>query len=73
MLDRPSKDRGKANRWQADYRARQRNGRIVAPVEADADVVGFLIRTKWLAESDAHDRRAIGRAITAVMKDAAKD
>jgi hypothetical protein len=70
MLDRP-KNRGKPNRWQADYRRRQASGRVIAPVEVDADVVAFLVRTKWLSP-DVDDRQAIGRAIAAAMKDAAK-
>ena len=69
MLDRPPSRRA---RWQREYRQRQRSGTIVVPVEIDADTVGFLIRTKWLVEADAADRRKIGLALAAMLRDAAK-
>jgi hypothetical protein len=43
-----------------------------APVEYDADLLDFLIRTGWLADADAGDKHKIGTAISAVMRDAAR-
>jgi hypothetical protein len=55
------------------YRARQRNGRIVPSMpDIGADEISFLIQTRWLREENAGDRAAIGAAIAALIKDAAK-
>jgi hypothetical protein len=59
-------------RWQADYRRRQRHGEGVAPVHFDRPLIEFLIRTHWLDPERADDRREIGAAIAAMLKDAAK-
>ena len=45
---------------------------ITVLVEVDADVLDLLITTRWLAEPEAGDRGAIGRAIAAMITDAAK-
>jgi hypothetical protein len=36
-----------------------------------ADEISFLIETRWLREIDAHDRKLVGQAIAAMLKDAA--
>jgi hypothetical protein len=76
MLDRQhaaskSTERRRASR--ARYRQRLKVGRIV-PLDFDigAAELDLLIKTRWLAERDAADRAAIGRALRAMLSDAAK-
>jgi hypothetical protein len=57
---------------QARYRARLRNGRMAVPVEVDAAILDLLVRTRWLDPASVDDRRAIGRALAAMVADAAK-
>jgi hypothetical protein len=52
----------------ARWRDRQRRGVVVAQVEVSAVGLDFLIATHWLAESDATDPVAIGRAISALIE-----
>ena len=48
----------------ARYRARLRARRTVLDMpDIGVDELEFLIRTQWLAESEAADRRAVGCAI----------
>lgn len=44
---------------------------MTAIVELDGDVIDLLVRLRWLAEKDAADRRAVGRAISAMLRDTA--
>jgi len=59
-------------RWQRAWRRRRAAGVMVVPVEIDAAVLDLLITTGWLAELEAGDKAAIGRAIAAMLKDAAR-
>jgi hypothetical protein len=56
----------------ARYRQRLRDCRIVP---ADFDVgeaeIDLLIRTGWLSERECNDRRQIGRALKAMLAEAA--
>jgi hypothetical protein len=78
LLDRPPsrRDRQRAARStnrKARWRDRQRRGVIVARgVEVSAVGLDFLISTRWLAEHDARDLDAIGRAITAMIEDSGR-
>lgn len=54
------------------HRARVKAGIAVAPVEFDATVVNFLVRLAWLPPGETHDRASIGRAISAMVSDAAQ-
>ena len=54
------------------FRARRRAGKAVASVEFDAAVLNFLVKLKWLLEAEASDRGAVGRAIGALIRDAAR-
>jgi hypothetical protein len=36
------------------------------------DEIEFLVRTRWLDEEDAHDRRAVGLAIAALLRETAR-
>ena len=56
----------------ARYRRRQAEGRAVYSVEIGPEVLDLLVATKWLAEIDVSDRKAVGAAIGALLKDAAK-
>ena len=67
----PDRQRARRRLRQQRYRQRVRDGRIVAPVPVDAATIDFLVRTRWLAECDADDRRKIGDAIARMLKDAA--
>jgi hypothetical protein len=49
-------------------RLRQREHRACCTVEVDELVLDFLVRTGWLAEADAADAQAIGRAVTAMLR-----
>jgi hypothetical protein len=56
---------------QKRYRERARRGVGCCICEYDLHVVEFLIATHWLDAADAGDAKAIGRAISASMQDAA--
>jgi hypothetical protein len=43
----------------------------VAPVEYDSYVVGLLVRLGWLGGDEVADSREIGRAIAAMLAEAA--
>jgi hypothetical protein len=59
--------------------AAKRHRRRVARHEATAVVVygettiSFLLRTRWLSEAQAHDRKAVGEAIGRMVADAARE
>jgi hypothetical protein len=75
MLQRPPKAdrrRSAASARQARYRARSRNGRVVVSVEVDERLLDLLVRLRWLREAAAGDRAAIGRALQAMLRDAAR-
>jgi hypothetical protein len=64
---------GEARRqWQRDYRRRLARGEAIAPAPFDAAVIDFLVRTRWLDPALAEDRREIGRAMFAALRDAAR-
>ena len=74
MLHRPARP---DSRRAAD-RARQRRcrelgrqGCAVYGVVADAAVLDMLVRLGWLHDGDATDPRRVGRAISALLADAA--
>ena len=72
MLERPAVDRRRrATYRQRRYRARQRSGVVTAIVELDGEVLDLLVRLQWLQESAVADRRAIGKAISAMLRDTA--
>jgi len=54
------------------FRQRRKAGVAVAPVEYDAAVVDFLVRTHWLPPDELHDRASIGKALSAMVSDAAR-
>ena len=68
MLERtnPPRDR------HARFRQRQRDGKAVAAVEFDGEVLSWLIRLGWLLEADASDRDAVGKAIGAMIAASAR-
>ena len=68
MLDRPfRRDRQRSDRWRR-YRARLRAGRMVLDMpDIGVDELEFLIRTQWLTESEAANRRAVKCAIARVV------
>ena len=63
---------GTATARQRRYRARLRGDQIVAPVIVGHAVVGMLIDLHWITPADSEDRRAIGRAIAALLAEAAR-
>lgn len=69
MLQRPPSGREDRHRR---ARKRRRDGIAVAPVEYDATVVDFLVKLAWLPPGEAHDRASIGKAIAAMIADAAR-
>jgi hypothetical protein len=70
MLQRPP---ARHNARKRRYRDRQRRG-VVCPRGVEVSAVGldFLIATHWLAEADADDLDAIGRAISAMIEDSGR-
>ena len=48
---------------------RQRDGVISVPVDVGPEVFELLVRTGWLAEEQAGDRRAIALAISRMLKE----
>jgi hypothetical protein len=65
-LRRPARDRARA------YRRRIKGCRVMVPVEVGPEVVDLALRTGWLLEADACDRRKVGEAIACMLADAAK-
>ena len=59
-------------RNQRQWRARQRDGIAIAFVPYDSNVINFLIATRWLDPARADDRTEIGKAIAALIADAAR-
>jgi hypothetical protein len=53
--------------WQQTYRRRVREGAKL--IEVSAAVVEMLLSTHWLRESEADDRRAISRALHAMVNE----
>jgi hypothetical protein len=83
VLDRPprpdatcrSSATGKRTRRaerQRRFRARQAARRIVVPVEVGEDEIGFLIKAIWLSDREAHDKHAIGAAISRLLSDSSR-
>jgi hypothetical protein len=56
----------------ARYRARVKAGIACTTVEFDGPVVDMLVKLRWLQEGEACDRQAVGRAIAAMVADAAR-
>jgi len=54
------------------FRARRRAGIAVAQVEYGAAELDFLIKLKWLLETEVTDRDAVGRAIGAMLAASAR-
>jgi hypothetical protein len=53
--------------------ARREAGRAVARVEYDGAVLDMLVRLGWLADDAATDGAAVGKAISALLFDTAKN
>jgi hypothetical protein len=68
MLERPDAPRDRFWLW----RQRQKRGLACAQVEYSSDVVGLLVRLRWIDEREACDRKAVGRAISELLRDAAR-
>ena len=67
----PRRPRRPARERKRRYRARQASGVATCTVEYDADVVNFLVRTEWLTEREAADRRQVGEAVGRMLRDSA--
>jgi hypothetical protein len=57
----------------ARYRRNQAGGVAVAPVPYNGEILNFLVRTHWLDEHDAYDRREVGAAIGRLLAASAKN
>jgi hypothetical protein len=57
---------------QREYRRRLDAGRITVAVEIDAAVVEMLVASRWLPDGDSADRKQIGKALSAMVAEAAK-
>ena len=58
---------------QRRYRERQREFRIVAPVEISLDVVLFLESEGFLPSQFEQDREAVGKALSRFIEQAASE
>jgi hypothetical protein len=56
---------------QRAYRARQKQDLAVYSATISFAVLDALVEWGWLREDEADDRRQVGRAITALLQDAA--
>ena len=54
------------------YRKRQAAGVMTCTVEVDGEVLNFLIATRWLGEGEVGDKAKVGKAISRMLKDAAR-
>jgi hypothetical protein len=75
MLDRsahPDHQRAGRRLRQRRYRRRQHDGKVAVTIEVDGEMIELLTRTRWLTEAEADDRAAIGRALAAMLTDAAR-
>ena len=43
-------------------------GRMMVLIEVDGAMIDFMIATRWLREDEAGDKRAIGEAITEMVR-----
>jgi hypothetical protein len=69
----PERKRDRKRLAMRRYRAREREGKIVVPIEVDAAIIDLLvIKTEWLRDRDAADRAAIQRALQLMIDDAAR-
>jgi hypothetical protein len=69
---RPDRRRTAASARQSRWRHRARAGKIVVSIEVDDGVVELLIKTNGLTDRAAGDRGKIGKALAAMLKDAAR-
>jgi hypothetical protein len=67
----PPRDRTRRDRHRR-HRARQRDGKACYQVELGCDELTFLIRTRWLTESEVTDKACVSRALAAMLADAAR-
>jgi hypothetical protein len=68
---RPDRRRAADRARQRRCRELRRQGRAAYSVVADADVLDMLVKLGWLRDGDATDPRRVGRAISALLADAA--
>lgn len=79
MLERPPKRtveatrRAAANARTRRYRERQAKGLGIAPTPYSDEIVALLLDIRWLSASESEDRYAIGRAIFAMLSEAARN
>ncbi len=57
---------------QRRHRARLRHGRRAYVIELSEPVLDMLVRLHWIDDRATADDRAISRAVTALLNDAAK-
>ena len=67
----PRRPRRPARERKRLYRQRQAAGVMTCTVEYDGAVVDFLVRTEWLGEREAGDRRQVGAAVARMLADSA--
>jgi hypothetical protein len=72
----PASDRKRAKRErrrlaQREYRRRLDEGKLLVEFEIDADVIDMLVSNNWL-DGKCEDRKKIGKALSAMVAEAAK-
>jgi hypothetical protein len=73
MLERSPARRDRRAARKARYRQRLREHRIVpADFDVGAAILDLLCRTGWLDERHCSDRHQVGRAIKAMLEEAAR-
>ena len=75
MLDRLTRDRRRAARAARDRRYRQRVKacKAVYRIEGDAELLDTLVKLHWIGEEELTDKRAVERAIGAMLKSVRRD
>jgi hypothetical protein len=68
MLERPASRAARERRRR--YRERVKRGAMVVRLEADQELVGFLIRMRWLENGEVIDARKVTDALRRMLQDA---
>jgi hypothetical protein len=58
---------------QQRYQARQREGRMVLPIEVDDRVISWLVQHHWLPAREFYERTEVSGAITAMLRVSSRD
>jgi hypothetical protein len=72
ITTRGDRERARRNAATRRWRKRVRDGQAIYPLLGDAEILDFLIRTRWLDERDAPNRFAVALTIRRLLLDMAR-